>query len=44
MLYISVLMLYIRLIGLKFYFYDVFFLTKKMVQKGVYRDEVLFLL
>ena len=42
----SVLMLYIsvRLMSLNFYFCDVFFLTKKMVQKGVYKNEGLFLL
>ena len=39
MLYISV-----RLIDLNFYFCDVFFLTKKRVQKGVYRNDGLFLL
>ena len=42
----SVLMLYISvsLMSLNFYFCDVFFLTKKMVQKGVYKNEGLFLL
>ena len=35
---VCVLIMYlsVRLIGLNFYFYDVFFLTKKMVQKRIY--------
>ena len=46
MLYISVLMLYLslRLIDLNFYSCDVFVLTKKGVQKDVYRNFGLFLL
>ena len=44
--YISVLMLYIsvRLMSSNFYFFDIFFLTKKRVQTGVYRNDGLFLL
>ena len=34
----------LRLVGLNIYFYDAFFLTIKRVQKGVYRNGVLFLL
>ena len=36
----------LRLVGLNIYFYDVFFSYKmgsKWVQKGIYRNEVLFL-
>ena len=32
----------LRLVGLNIYFYDVFFLAIKRVQKGVYRNGVLF--
>ena len=34
----------LRLVGLNIYFCDVFLLTKKRVQKGVYRNNGLFLL
>ena len=32
-----------KITGFKLYFCDAFFLTKKMVQKGVYRSEGFFL-
>ena len=43
---ISVLMknITLRLASLNIYFYDVFFLTKKLVQNGVYRKARFYLL
>ena len=32
----------LKLVGLNIYFYGVFFLAIKWVQKGVYKNEVLF--
>ena len=34
----------LRLVGLNIYFYDIFFLARKRVQKGVHRNDGLFLL
>ena len=39
-----ILCISLRLVGLNFYVCDAFFLTKKRVQKGVYRNDGLFLL